>query len=203
MIKATKSLAKILVVGGTAIAIAILMGFFIYAATILVWNKPAAHKVTADAIIVPTGARGRIEKGFELLLESAAPRLLISGVRENITFSDIVFSVDIPKAKKNDIHDHCCIDIDYIADTTETNAIESAKWIQKNNVQSIILVTSSSHMPRAYLQYRNALPNDVTITPFPVRTDARSNLVMSRDFWLYAGREYIKYLGSWLRLERK
>lgn len=201
--KATHSLIKILLLAASAVTIAVITGFFIYAAVILVWNKPNTDKVSADAIIVPTGGRGRIESGMTLLLDNAAPRLLISGARENVTFSDIVTTIDMSESQKNAISNHCCIDIDYIAQTTETNAIESAKWVKKHDIKSILLVTSSSHMPRAYLQYSNALPNDVTITPFPVRTYPRSNLVMSRDFWLYAAQEYIKYVGSWVRLERQ
>lgn len=178
------------------------VGFFLYAAITLIWTGDKDDLKDHDAIIVLTGSQGRIEKGFELLLDKKAPQLLISGVLKPYALSEIVNARKMPQVEKTKIKRHCCIDLDYVATTTAENAIESAKWIQKKNVKSIILVTSAAHMPRARLQFDRALDGTVQITSFPVRVKRRLSLVMSVDFWLYAAREYSKYIGSWFRLEQ-
>jgi uncharacterized SAM-binding protein YcdF (DUF218 family) len=182
------------------------IGGSVYVISILVWPTP--HKDTMskhEAIIALTGEQGRIERAFTLLLDKKADKLLISGVLNRVELNEIIEnnSTSLSNVQKRTLQTHCCITLDYIADTTETNAIESNKWIQKNNISSIILVTSAPHMPRSYLQFSRTLPNTTTITPYLVRTKPRLHLVMEQKFWSYAAREYIKFLGSWIRLERK
>lgn len=189
---------------GALIVIALLLfGFLIYAAITLLWEKDANTIKPADSIVVLTGSKGRIEAGFDLLLNNKAPKLLISGVTQGVTFNNIVNARAMSAEKKSRIKRHCCIELDYIADTTETNATESAKWIERHNMKTIILVTSHLHMPRAQLQFNRALPDTVTIQTFPVRGERRLTLFTSLDFWLYSAHEYIKYLGSWVRIENQ
>jgi uncharacterized SAM-binding protein YcdF (DUF218 family) len=198
-----KKLFSVFIYSGFAITALLVAGFLLYASIILLWSKNAEDLNDADSIIVLTGSKGRIEAGFELLLMDKSPRLLISGVTNGVTFQEIVNARDMGRNDKQKIRNHCCIELDYIADTTETNAIESASWIQKKNIKSIILVTSYLHMPRAALQFNRALPNTVTVQSYPVRSERRLSLFTSTDFWLYSAHEYIKYLGSWVRLENQ
>lgn len=176
-------------------------GFIIYVATILMWSAP--QNITRhDAIVVLTGSKGRIEKGFSLLLEDKAPRLLISGVISDISMQDIIDmnSDGLSQTDVARIRAHCCIALDRVADSTLTNASETAKWIEDSTINSIIMVTSSEHMPRAYLLFHNALGEGVTMTPYPYRSKKRYELVMDPDFWQYAAQEYIKFIGSLLHL---
>jgi uncharacterized SAM-binding protein YcdF (DUF218 family) len=177
-------------------------GYILYVATILMWSSPKNIE-SHDAIIVLTGSKGRIETGFGLLLDDKAPRMLISGVQNNTTFDDLITAniTHLNDAQITLIRHHCCIELDYIADTTATNAIETAKWIKANNIQKFILVTSVSHMPRAYLQFHNTIDNKVGITPYPHREGKRLELVMTPSFWHYAAREYFKFVGSLIQLE--
>jgi uncharacterized SAM-binding protein YcdF (DUF218 family) len=199
MIKAIfKSLTLAALIGITTI----LLGYFVYCAVILLWSTDRQDLRAHDAIIVLTGAKGRIETGFQFLLDDKAPDLLISGVINNATINDLIDtnSETLSDEQKRQLRRHCCIDLDHIADTTATNATESAKWINNNDVQSIILVTSVSHMPRAYIQFIFALDKGITITPYPYRPERRLSLVVSPEFWQYAGREYIKFGGTIIRL---
>lgn len=203
MKKLFSSIFKTLTFGGLAVALTVITGFFIYFAIIILWERSSESLPKSDAIIALTGGSERIESAFDLLLDNKAPRMLISGVLNKVSFREIVDARNVPAKDKPQILAHCCIDIDYIADTTATNATESAKWAQKKNVKTLILVTSASHMPRAYLQFSRVFAPDIAIYPFPVHDKKRSQLVMSQKFWLYALREYSKYLGSWVRLERQ
>ena len=181
-----------------------LIGYGVYVCTILIWPTPHSSSLKKhDAIIVLTGEANRIEKGFALLLNNNAKQLLISGVLNKVSRDEIIKknSKNLSNKQQSSLRDHCCIHLDYKADTTETNAIESQKWVERKQLSSVILVTSSPHMPRSYLQFSRALSDNVSITPYPVRTKRLLHLVIDPQFWFYAGREYIKFLGSWIRLE--
>jgi len=189
---------------GFFLACACVAGYFIYVATILMWNPPEkANLQKHDAVIVLTGGPNRIEQAFTLLLAEKADRLLITGVLNAVPIADIVAnnSQTLSKTNQEKLQNHCCIAIDYVADTTETNAIESAKWISQNNIKSIILVTSASHMPRGYLQFKRNLDKSIIITSYPTKRGDDYDLVISKKFWSYALREYTKFIGSWIRLE--
>ena len=198
-----KFITKAIVMAALYGLIAVIAGYFIYCAVIVMWKTPSPDALQShDAIIVLTGSKGRIEAGFELLLDEKAPELLISGVLNRVSKIELIKqnSDDLSISEVKDIRNHCCIALDYIADTTHTNAIESQKWITANNVQSIILVTSESHMPRAYLNFITQLNREVQITPYPHRSKRRLSLVLSPDFWQYAAREYFKFGGRLIRI---
>jgi uncharacterized SAM-binding protein YcdF (DUF218 family) len=196
-----KVISKTLLLAAFLFFLFVIAGYMLYAAVIVLWTPPQTLE-KHDAVVVLTGAKGRIETGFQLLLEDNAPTLLITGVLNGATLEDLIRenSEDLSNSDINAIRNHCCITLDRVADTTATNATESLKWIEDNDIQSIILVTSASHMPRAFIQFIFEMPDTVKITPYPYQAKSRIKLVLSPEFWHYAFREYMKFGGTIIRL---
>ena len=95
----------------------------------------------------------------------------------------------------------CCIDLDRSALNTFGNALETRRWARQHNFNSLIVVTSNWHMPRAMAELEHQLP-DVTLIAFPVISEK----VKSEPWWsnfetarfLFA--EYLKYLFALSRM---
>ena len=178
--------------------------FLLYACIMLLWRADADTIAEHDAIIVLTGDKGRIEYGFQLLLAGKADRLLISGVVNNLS-KDIIIDQNSSSISQSDINrlkNHCCIELDYVADSTVTNALETNKWITDNDIESIILVTSYYHMPRSYYLFHRALDDAIRVTAAPYREEERLlNMITSKSFWYRAKDEFIKFGGSLIRME--
>lgn len=170
--------------------IATVVGFFIFAARVggQTENPPAG--VSADAIVVLTGGRARLEPAVTLLREQRGARLLISGVDADISDVTLRRTLDID----TDLFE-CCIDIDREALDTEGNARSSAAWAQRNGYTSLIVVTNDYHVPRSMLEMRNALP-DVEIVAYPVvnMKPETVDLAASMDRYRVLLGEYAKYL---------
>jgi uncharacterized SAM-binding protein YcdF (DUF218 family) len=147
-----------------------------------------------DAIVVLTGAGGRLSVGLELLTQNRAKRLFVSGVYRGV---DVATLLEASKQGPEGVG--CCIEVGHSADNTIGNAAETAAWMMRNGYHSLRLVTSDYHMPRSLLEFREAMP-EVTLVPHPVfHADIKTD-----RWWLYPGtaglilREYTKYLFAWL-----
>lgn len=136
---------------------------------------PPDHK--AEALVVLTGGQGRVEHGFAMLADGAAPVLLISGVGEHVTEEEIL-NEHATDEIRNGIYEHGGeIVLDHIARSTVSNADQSAAFIRARNIHSIRLVTASYHMKRSIHEFRTASP-DVEILPDPVFPEG-----FRRDQW--------------------
>jgi len=115
----------------------------------------------AEGIVVLTGGDGRIEAGLQLLDDDRAPRLLISGVNQSVKLKQLL------KLYQADPDLAPYVDLGFAAFDTLGNADETAEWVDKYHIQSLIIVTAHYHMPRALLHLGSQLPN-VAIYPYPV-----------------------------------
>lgn len=179
--------------GATAIILlAVGFGWFIF--------NIAGDEVTldtkADGIVALTGAAARIPDAIELLATDRGKRLLITGVHRATSSKEI--------ARLTPLYSRyftCCIDLDRSALNTFGNALETKRWARAHNFNSLIVVTSNWHMPRAMAELAHQLP-DVTLIAYPVisekvRTEPWwSNLDTAR--FLFA--EYLKYVLALARM---
>ena len=149
----------------------------------------------ADAIVVFTGTSPvRIETGLRLLAEGKGRRLLVSGLYQNQSF-DTIFAMAqrMPDIEAERLR--CCIDLDYRAANTVANTLETALWAEVHGFSSLIIVTSSQHMPRAFLELRRTMPT-TSLSAYPVLPPN-----VRLDYWYaYPGTmallmgEYMRYL---------
>jgi uncharacterized SAM-binding protein YcdF (DUF218 family) len=150
----------------------------------------------ADGIVVLTGGAGRIPDAIELLAADRGKRLLITGVHRDTRGKEIARLT--PLYSK---YFTCCIDLDRSALNTFGNALETKRWATEHNFNSLIVVTSNWHMPRAMVEMRHQLPLAILI-PYPViseRAKAEPWWSNPESLRLLLG-EYIKYLFALMRM---
>ena len=111
----------------------------------------------ADAIIVLTGGALRLERGFELLAQNAAPKLFISGVEDSVTLNELLHAKEYRHLTENASANN--VILGYKARTTTGNALEVAEWVKKENVKTILLVTGNYHLPRSIYQIKHLSPS--------------------------------------------
>ncbi|MFZ0096024.1 MAG: YdcF family protein [Pseudolabrys sp.] len=150
----------------------------------------------ADGIVALTGAAARIPDAIELLATERGKRLLITGVYRATSSKEIARIT--PLYSK---YFTCCIDLDRSALNTFGNALETRRWAREHNFNSLIVVTSNWHMPRAMAELAHQLP-DVTLTAYPVISEK----VKTEPWWSNTDTarlllaEYLKYLFALMRM---
>jgi uncharacterized SAM-binding protein YcdF (DUF218 family) len=153
-----------------ALALAWALGFALF---MLVLPDPLDDHPT-DAIVVPTGAAGRIDRGIDLLEAHEAKRMLISGVAPTVRPIDLALEYHAPSALFA-----CCIDLGRQAVDTRSNAEETARWVRAHHYRSVRLVTSDWHMARARMELGNALDDDVVIERDGVKGQPNLKLLLA------------------------
>jgi uncharacterized SAM-binding protein YcdF (DUF218 family) len=179
---------------GVVGALLLVGGFFWFAWTIPAEDASSDRK--ADGIVVLTGAASRIPDAIELLAAERGKRLLITGVHRATSGREI--------ARLTPLYSKfftCCIDLDRSALNTFGNALETKRWAREHNFNSLIVVTSNWHMPRAMAELAHQIP-EATLIAYPVISEKVktepwwSNFEMAR--FLFA--EYLKYLFALTRM---
>jgi len=155
------------------IGLATLLWLFGFAVFMLTLPKPL-EGATTDAIVVPTGAAGRIDRGLELIRRRQAHRLLISGVALGVDADDLAEQYHVPTKLFG-----CCVDLGTQAADTRGNAEETARWVRAHHYHTIRLVTSDWHMARARMELDAALADDVVILADGVPSEPRLGLLVN------------------------
>lgn len=142
--------------------VAWIFGFLWFAVAL---PQPAGTERT-EAIVVPTGSGGRIERGLSLLREQTAGHMLVTGV--DISVKPREFAKQYRVSRK--LMD-CCITLGFNALDTRGNARETAAWVKKRHYKSLRLVTADWHVRRTALELDQALPSDTRIILDGVQTE--------------------------------
>lgn len=177
IIKALITSAVILLFAVTALFIDFTYKIFSYRQT----------SVKADAIVVLAGGKGRVDEGVRLFRESRAEYLLFIGVDPSVRKSDLY------RPKPGDPSSEKVV-LEKASRNTLENAIFGRDLIASHGIRSIILITSRYHLKRSSILFRNSLPRDVAIYPYPVDSDK-----LKESWWNHGGsfqllfREFYKY----------
>lgn len=154
----------------TLLAILWLAGF---GAFMLLLAKPLGGETT-DAIVVPTGGAGRIDRGLALLKDGQARRLLITGVAPQVRQHELAAAYKTSRRLFV-----CCVDLGREAVDTQSNAEETAAWVRDHRYKSVRLVTSDWHVARARLELVHALGEDVRVVGDGVPSHPRIALLIA------------------------
>ena len=151
---------KFCLLSAGAAGVAFVIGFALFAATILRYDSRAP--AAGDAIVVLTGGELRVREGFRIFTAGAGRRILISGVNRATSKLELQRRSGVTA-----ILFDCCVDVDYAARDTVGNADETRAWLQTWGFRRLVVVTSNYHMPRSLLELKRTLPG-VELVPHAV-----------------------------------
>ncbi|WP_425228614.1 YdcF family protein [Sphingomonas sp.] len=123
---------------------------------------------TTDAIVVPTGGPGRIDRGLDLLRRHQAKRMLVTGVGAGVRETDLQREYRAEPALFA-----CCVDLGRDAVDTRSNAGETAAWLRQHGFHTVRLVTSDWHLARARMELRAAVGAQVVVLGDGVPSEPR------------------------------
>src|ERR1044071_2697846 len=150
----------------------------------------------AEGIVVLTGAATRIPDALELLNSKRGTRLLITGVHRTTSAKEIARLTPLNQQLFT-----CCVDLDRSALNTLGNALETRRWARDRGFNSLIIVTSNWHMPRAMAELAHQLP-DVALIKYPVLSEKikSSAWLTDSEIMRLLVSEYLKYVFAVVRM---
>jgi len=134
------------------------LGFVWFAIDLPGPARGGAEGVRTDAVVVPTGGAGRIERGLQIMATGRSGHMLVSGVDPEVKPREFAVQFKVPMKAME-----CCITLGYEAVDTRGNAAEIAKWIAESDYRSVRLVTTDWHMRRASGELRHVLPDSISV----------------------------------------
>ena len=162
------------------------------------------NDIESPNIVILTGGANRIKDGLKIIQDfknskNKNYKILVSGT--GLGFSKSILRRQLgPNFNPKLIQ--CCIDLDSVSKNTFTNAVETFKWTNKNEIKEFILITSNYHMPRAILEFKNVMPNlkIYTYAITPKKHDIENWLSSYQTFSLVFT-EYCKFIIAGLRIK--
>lgn len=161
-----------------------------FAAFTIFLPKPSSDTIVTDAIVVPTGAPGRIARGAELLAKGRAGRMFISGVDRSASAASIARVGGLDRRLFA-----ARVEVGHEASNTRANAEETIAWLAARKAKSVRLVTTDWHMPRARFELDQLAPPGLRIVDDAVVSDPEFGVLM-REYNKYLLRR-IAVLGGW------
>lgn len=176
----------------------LVLGFFVFIYAGYQFNSfiiEAAEVTTApshaDAIIVLTGGKGRVDEGLRMLRSGVAGTLVLSGVHEDAGM-DAIFAGGVELQLRQRII------LEKASKNTYENAVETRRLVIDRRFKSIVLLTSWYHLKRAEYIFRTVMPDDIVIIaravapPEPEETalwNFKTMAILASEFikyWWYA-----------------
>ena len=175
----------------TLFLILVLSHFIFFLSLVKNFKSDYATIKSIDSIVVLTGDKFRISKGMEILSNGIGEKLLLSGVNKNIKLTNI--KNEFPKYKN---FFDCCVEIENISSNTFENSRETFLWLEKNKYNSVLIVSSDYHMPRAKLEFEKFL-NTKNTYYHPVNSN-NNLMAIGKIKKLFL--EYVKYMRTYISL---
>lgn len=159
-----------------ALVFAVTVGFF---AVDSLGDTPVPRTIEVhQGLVVFTGGTNRIEEGAKALLDGYEGPVLVTGVYPGVTVDHLFSPYGVTPEQR------ARITLDYAAQTTAGNVLETGKWAEKNNITTLNVVTSTYHTARCRLLFRRYMPR-LAVTIHQVHPDRGTVRI-----WL---KEYAKY----------
>ena len=186
----------------TSITTIFFIKLFSFKEKILSLEKYTNNK--SSNIVILTGGTNRIKDGLKIISNFDTSKknnfkILVSGTGKGFSKSSLKKQLG-PKFNPNLIE--CCIELDSISKNTYTNASETFKWSKKNDIKEFVLITSNYHMPRAFLEFKNRMP-DLKIHIFTITPTKHiiKNWLSSYQTFSLVFKEYCKFIIASLRIK--
>jgi uncharacterized SAM-binding protein YcdF (DUF218 family) len=132
-----------------------------------------------EGLVIFTGGTNRIDKGANALLSGYDGPVLVSGVFPGITVDKIFAAYPLTDEVK------ARVALDYGAQSTAGNVVQTRAWAQRQGITTVRVVTSTYHTARSRLLFRRYAP-DLAVTIHQVSPE-RGNI----RIWV---KEYTKYV---------
>jgi uncharacterized SAM-binding protein YcdF (DUF218 family) len=142
----------------------------------------------ADAIVILTGGKGRLEYSLRLLTQGKGDMLFISGVGNIANFDELLQRLPTDLQAKVRALPPSAIELGREAENTIGNAQETARWAASHKIKTLLVVTSNYHMPRALREFGEIMP-EVTLIPAPLLVEGGYDLRLLLS-------EYHKFLAA-------
>lgn len=148
----------------------------------------------ADAIVAvsggDTGARTR--EAIQLYQDGWAPKLIFSGAAQDKTGPSNAEAMR-REARTRGVPDDAII-TEELGATTQQNAEKTQSILERNNIASVILVTSAYHQRRAGLEFTKRASGTVTVRNHPVASDNQWSGLwwLTPPGWFLAITEFVK-----------
>lgn len=173
-----------------------LLGFFNYANSLLKYKNTAVDFNEVELLVVLTGSIGRLDTAYNLFKEHNIKTLLVSGVGEKVTYEVLANKYFWDSNLKEKII------IESESKTTLDNARYTASTIIEHDYKNICIVTSLTHMKRAYFIFNRVMDGlDINVSYY----SSNPNELDAEDWWKdtklaktvfveYVKYEYYKFL---------